>query len=152
VVNSIVIAGLLGLILLANAVIEARPAFPPWVAYAGMFGSIAIGYLIPVHTLVSASIVVRLFVATLVLCLPVFFAGIAFIQSFAAEQFRSEVLGANLFGALVGGLLEALSLWTGLRSLLLLAAAFYAIAWLTRPRAAATAQVTSSVDLRAGAA
>ncbi|HET7599827.1 MAG TPA: hypothetical protein VFK09_06020 [Gemmatimonadales bacterium] len=36
----------------------------------------------------------------------------------------------------MGGLLESLSLWTRIRSLLVLAAAVYVGAWLTRPRAA----------------
>jgi hypothetical protein len=55
----------------------------------------------------------------------VFFAGIVFIQSFARCGLSSEALGSNLFGALVGGLLESLSMWTGLKSLLAIAALLY---------------------------
>jgi hypothetical protein len=64
-----------------------------------------------------------------VLCLPVFFAGIVFIRSFALEGFRSEALGSNLLGALMGGLLESLSMWTGIRSLLIVAGLLYLASW-----------------------
>jgi hypothetical protein len=70
--------------------------------------------------------------SVLTLCLPVFFAGIIFIQSFAADGFAGSTLGSNLMGALVGGLLESLSLWTGIKSLLILAALLYAGSLMTR--------------------
>ena len=41
------------------------------------------------------------------------------------------VVGSNLFGALVGGLLELLSGWTGIKSLLLVAALLYLASYLT---------------------
>jgi SAM-dependent methyltransferase len=130
VVNSIVIAGLLALILAANVVVASRPRLPAWVAYAGIVASVAVGYAVPIRLLLVESVVARALLATAVLCLPVFFAGIAFIQSYAAAKFDAEALGSNLLGALVGGLLESLSLWSGIRSLLLFAAVFYAAAWL----------------------
>ena len=68
---------------------------------------------------------VRAIVATLSLCLPVFFAGIIFVSSFARAGFRGSALGSNLFGSLLGGLLESFSLWFGLKSLTVLAAVLY---------------------------
>ena len=134
VVNSIVIAGLLGLILAANAIAAARPTLPAWLAYAGLIVSIGVSYGVPSRALLVDSPIARIVLAIAVLCLPVFFAGLVFVRSFAAERFDSEALGSNLLGALVGGLLESLSLWTGIRSLLLLAALLYTCAWLARPR------------------
>ncbi|HVN20208.1 MAG TPA: hypothetical protein VMU05_15595, partial [Dongiaceae bacterium] len=52
-------------------------------------------------------------------------AGIIFVSSFARAGFRGSALGSNLFGALIGGLLESASLWFGLKSLTLLAALLY---------------------------
>jgi SAM-dependent methyltransferase len=135
VVNAIVIAGLLGLILAANAVVAVTSRLPPWVAYGGIFASIAVGYGVPIRLLLVDSLVAKVLLATVVLCLPVFFAGIAFTQSFAAARFDAEALGSNLLGALVGGLLESLSLWTGIRSMLVLATALYACAWFARSQA-----------------
>ena len=68
--------------------------------------------------------------ATVVLCLPVFFAGIVFIRNFARESFPAGALGANLFGGLVGGLLESLSLWTGIRSMVIVAGLLYLASWI----------------------
>ncbi len=126
VVNSVVIAGLMVLIVLANILVARRPRFPVGYAYAGIFGTIALAYLIPMPWLLFTSFWLKACVATLVLCLPVFFAGIVFIRSFARAGFQGEALGSNLFGALIGGLVESLSLWLGLRALLILAAVFYA--------------------------
>ena len=72
----------------------------------------------------------KVFASTAVLCLPVFFAGIVFILSFAHEGFRSDALGSNLLGALLGGMLESVSMWTGMRSILILVALFYALSWI----------------------
>lgn len=132
VVNAIVIAGLLGLILAANAVVAKWPRLPGWIPYAGIMAAITAGYVVPSRSLLVDPVIARVLLATAVLCLPVFFAGIAFIQRFAEVGFDAEALGSNLLGALVGGLLESLSLWTGIRSLLLLAAGLYALAWLGR--------------------
>ena len=129
VVNSVVIAALLLLIVGANVLVERWPHFPVAGAYAGIFATAAIAYLTPMRALLFSSLAVKIVAATLVLCLPVFFAGIVFIRSFAAAGFRGEALGSNLFGALVGGLLESASYWFGLRFLLVLAAALYLASW-----------------------
>jgi hypothetical protein len=99
------------------------------VGYVGILCTILIGYVMPLERLFFRSIWLKALAATAVLCLPVFFAGIVFIRSFAQEGFRSEALGSNLLGALTGGLLESLSMWTGIRSLLLVAAVLYVASW-----------------------
>lgn len=134
VVNSVVIAALLLLIVGANLVVESHPQFPVAAAYAGIFATTAIAYLTPVRLLLFSSLPLKVLSASLVLCLPVFFAGIVFIRSFAAAGFRGEALGSNLFGSLVGGLLESSSYWFGLRFLLLLAAGLYLASWLSLQR------------------
>jgi spermidine synthase len=131
VVNSIVIAGLLVLILGANTLIGFKPSFPATVAYAGLLVTLAVGFLVPVRAIFLASVPARILAATLVLCLPVFFAGIVFIKSFAQASFSPEALGSNLLGAMVGGMVESASLWTGIRSLALLAAVLYVASWIT---------------------
>ncbi len=130
-VNSVVVGGLLLLIVAANILVQKFPGFPYVAAYAGIFISLAIAYLIPLDKFFFPSIWLKAISATTVLCLPVFFAGIIFIHSFAEAHFSGEALGSNLFGALVGGLLESMSYWTGIRSLLVLAAILYCASWLT---------------------
>ncbi|MBZ5662417.1 MAG: methyltransferase domain-containing protein [Acidobacteriia bacterium] len=128
-VNSIVIAGLLVLIVASNFVVQWMPKIPTMVGYTGIMCTIAAGYFIPLERLFFQSIWVKALLATAVLCLPVFFAGIVFIRSFAQEGFRSEALGSNLLGALTGGMLESLSMWTGIRSLLIIAGLLYLASW-----------------------
>ena len=125
VVNAIVVSGLLCLIVAANLVYSSWPRLPVGLAYVGLLLSLAAMFAVPVEKLFLESWLLRAIVATLALCLPVFFAGIIFVSSFARAGFRGSALGSNLFGALLGGLLESFSLWFGLRSLTILAAALY---------------------------
>jgi spermidine synthase len=125
VVNAIVVSGLLCLIVAANLFYGAMPRIPLWIPYAGLFLTLAVMFAVPVEKLFFASWLVRAIVSTLALCLPVFFAGIIFVSSFARVGFRGSALGSNLLGSLLGGLLESFSLWFGLRSLAILAAALY---------------------------
>lgn len=129
VVNSIVVGGLLLLILAANALVGMKLDFPPMVAYIGLFITLMIGFFVPLRSIFFPSISERIVASILVLCLPVFFAGIVFIRSFAQEAFASNALGSNLLGAMVGGMLESASLWTGIRWLLALAALLYLASW-----------------------
>jgi spermidine synthase len=128
-VNSVVIAGLLMLIVASNFIVQWSPQIPVTLGYAGIACTIVAGYFVPLDKLFFHSIWLRALAATAVLCLPVFFAGIVFIRSFALEGFRSEALGSNLLGALMGGLLESLSMWTGIRSLLIIAGLLYLASW-----------------------
>jgi len=131
-VNSIVIAGLLLLIVGSNLTVHKAPRLPLWLAYAGLFLSLGVSYFLPLQKLFLQSVWLKGVAATAALSLPVFFAGIIFIRSFAQAGFRGEALGSNLLGALAGGLLESLSFWTGLRSLLILAAALYLASYFAR--------------------
>ena len=51
----------------------------------------------------------KILLTSVVLNLPVFFAGIIFITTFRKTKNRHMAYGANLFGAVTGGLLESLS-------------------------------------------
>lgn len=124
-VNSIVIAAILVLIVGANFLVDSSPAIPVRLAYVGIGVCMLISYLLPLEKLFFQTFWVKALVATLVLCSPVAFASLVFIRSFADYKFNGQALGSNLLGALVGGMLESASLWTGIRSLIILAAAFY---------------------------
>ena len=146
VVNAVVVSGLLCLIVAANLVYSRFRQVPLAVPYAGLFLSLAVMFTVPIRSLLFPSFFFRALVASLVLCTPVFFAGIIFVSSFARAGFRGSALGSNLFGSLVGGLLESLSLWFGLKSLAIIAAVLYlgSAIFLRRSQAAdATAAVNS---------
>jgi len=65
--------------------------------------------------------------------LPMLFSGIIFIRSFATAQDKSNALGANLIGALVGALLQSITFITGIKALLLVVAGFYLLSLVTTP-------------------
>jgi hypothetical protein len=97
---------------------------------------------VPVSALLAESRIARAAAAVAVLCSPAFFASILFIRAFAAAKFSGAALGSNLLGSLAGGLLESLSMWTGLRSLLILALVFYVLSFaVSRRKQAVTDQV-----------
>jgi SAM-dependent methyltransferase len=124
-VNSIVVSGLLCLIVSANLLYQYVGARRMHWAYAGLFVSLLVSFLVPMEKLFYESVFLRVVVSTVVLCSPVFFAGLVFVSSFAKSQFQGSALGSNLFGSLVGGLLESLSLWFGLKPLTILVGLLY---------------------------
>ena len=126
VVNAVVVSGLLCLIVAANIVYSAFPRIPLALAYTGLFLTLGVMFIVPIEKLFFDSWLLRAGLATIVLCSPVFFAGIIFVSSFARAGFRGSALGSNLFGSLIGGLLESSSLWFGLKALTILAAILYA--------------------------
>src|ERR1700739_2747367 len=126
VVNAVVVSGLLCLIVAANLVYGVFPRIPLALVYTGLFLTLAVMFTVPIEKLFFDSWLLRATLATLVLCSPVFFAGIIFVSSFARAGFRGSALGSNLFGSLIGGLLESSSLWFGLKALTILAAILYA--------------------------
>jgi hypothetical protein len=67
-------------------------------------------------------------IATAVFTIPVFFAGILFATEFRNVESPSAALGANMLGAVAGGLLENLSFVFGMRALLLVAIGLYCLA------------------------
>lgn len=129
-VNAVVIGSLMLVIIASNLVVQQYPSFWSNLGFLGILLTIGISYAIPVERLLFQSYAMKLLVSSVILCSPVFFAGIVFIQSFAKAGFRSNTLGSNLFGALVGGLLESLSYWTGIKALLILAAVLYLASWI----------------------
>jgi hypothetical protein len=130
-VNSITISGLLLLIVGANMLERAGLRIPTTGVYAGLFVSLLVAYFVPVSALFSTSPAAKLAGGIVVLCSPVFFASILFIRTFAAARFTGAALGSNLMGSLVGGLLESLSMWIGLRALLFVAMLLYVLAFMS---------------------
>lgn len=133
VVNSIVIAALLLMIVAANICAKLVPKLPTAVAYAGLAVTILVSYALPPRELLVDSPSLRVLAAGGVLCAPAFFASLVFIRSFARAGFGGEAIGSNLFGALVGGLLESLSYWLGIEALLLIAGGLYAASLIALP-------------------
>jgi hypothetical protein len=127
-VNGIVIAAILTALLLANYVIKKQQKLWPrsW-TLAGILLGIAFAYLVPFSKIPGPAAWVGT-VAAIVFAVPVFFAGLLFASEFRTADSPATALAANMLGAVVGGLLENLSLITGMRALLIVAAILYGLA------------------------
>jgi SAM-dependent methyltransferase len=140
-VNSIVITTLLIFILLSNLVAVWFPRLSPTFAYVGLAATLSASYLVPPNALFVESMLLRGMVGTALYCSPAFFAGLIFISSFRRHGYRAEAFGSNLLGALVGGLLESLSLLVGIQALVIVAGALYLLSLMTMGEVRAKAPV-----------
>jgi spermidine synthase len=127
-VNGIVIAAILSALLLANFTIERqRRPWPRAWTLTGILVGIACAYFVPFARIPgSAALVGSL--AAIIFAIPIFFAGLLFASEFRAADSPAAALGANMLGAVVGGLLENLSLIIGMKALLVVAALLYSLA------------------------
>jgi hypothetical protein len=131
IVNSLVISAILLVIVAANLVAKLHPRFSKQAGYVGLLFSLTLAYGLPLRWLFLESLSLKIIVSMLLLCAPVFFAGIVFVRTFAEAGFKGEALGSNMLGAAAGGFLESLSYWTGLKALLIVAAILYLAALLS---------------------
>jgi hypothetical protein len=124
-VNSVVFAAILAMALIGNL-------FAGWVKpknltpyYVGLFASLALNLAVPLDAFLGLDRTVQVAGACLLAFAPVAFAGVIFATSFARSKNPNQVFGANVAGALLGGLAENASMVLGFRYLLLVALAFY---------------------------
>jgi hypothetical protein len=139
-VNAVIISGILAMVLAANGLAAAFPRLPVGAAYAGLVASCLGLYFLDLSTFAFLPYPTKALTVGLLTSLPMLFSGIVFVRSFAATERKDAALGANLFGALVGGLLQTLTFVTGVKALLLIVAALYLAALLTRPKPGAAAE------------
>jgi spermidine synthase len=139
-VNAVIISGVMVMILLANLIAARFPRLPLRPVYGLLVGSCIGLYFLDLSTFAFLPYATKAAVVGLLVSLPMLFSGIVFIRSFAVAERKDAALGANLFGALVGGLLQSVTFVTGIKALLLIVAALYLVAVLTRPRSAGAPQ------------
>ncbi len=123
-VNSIALSGILTVLLLSNFYVKHRPPGNLSVYYVSLCLALAANFLIP-WTKVPGSATTVGILLCLAYCVPVFFAGIIFTESFRRFGGGSGVFGANMMGAVAGGLTQNLSFILGMKALLVVAAVIY---------------------------
>ncbi len=135
-VNAVIISGILGMILLANLVAARFPSLSIGPVYLALCLTCLGLYYLDLSRFAFLPYATKAIVLGALTALPMFFSGIIFIRSFAGAANKHDALGANLIGALVGGLLQSITFITGLKALLLIVAALYACAMFTRRQSA----------------
>ncbi len=126
-VNTVVFAAVLLMSLAGNLVaMKLKPKnLAPW--YVGLFVSLALNVVIPIDAFLGLASALQIGGACLLAFAPVAFAGVIFSTSFARSTHPNRMFGANVAGALLGGLAENASMLLGFRYLILVAVAFYAL-------------------------
>ncbi|MEZ0224605.1 MAG: methyltransferase domain-containing protein [Alphaproteobacteria bacterium] len=126
IVNSIAISALLLVLVAANAWLDTgkRPDMRK-PAYVVLILSLIANYFVPWEKLPFAPWVVGLTLSA-AFGVSILMAGIIFTTSLQKAEKKSGALGANVLGAVVGGLSQNLSFVIGLKALLPLAAVCYA--------------------------
>jgi SAM-dependent methyltransferase len=126
-VNSVVFFAVLVMILLANLfVLKVRPQ-QLWPYYLALFLSLAVNVLVPLDAFLGLPRAVQVVGSCVLVFAPVLFAGVIFAVAFARTAEADRAFGANIAGALLGGLAENTSMLLGFQYLVLVALAFYVL-------------------------
>lgn len=138
-VNGIVISALLAALLAANIVADRLPeTIPRYWLMSTLIAGLLVAYGFPFSRIPGQPAAVGA-IAAIVFSVPVFLAGLLFSLEFRKANSPSAALGANVLGAVLGGLLESVSLLVGMRALLLLTVGVYSVAavglWMRRTAA-----------------
>jgi SAM-dependent methyltransferase len=129
-VNAVVFAGVLASVYLAILVARRVRLPRPAVLYVALLAAVALAFVVPSSALLGLPVVVRAVAAIALAFTPIFLANLVFAQRFAAVGSSTVAFGANLLGAMVGGLVEYAALAVGYRALLIVVAAVYGLAFL----------------------
>jgi len=138
-VNAFVFGGVLLSVLLAVVLSKRVVIRSTTGLYALLLAGVALNWLVPADALLELAMAPRLLVAVSLAFFPIFVANLVFASRFRETERSTAAFGANLLGAMVGGVLEYGSLLTGYRSLLILVAVLYGLAFVLRPRLATVA-------------
>jgi SAM-dependent methyltransferase len=136
-VNSVVFFAVLVMILLANLfVLKVRPR-RLWPYYAGLLATLALNCAVPLDWFLGLDRSLQILGSCLLVFAPILFAGVIFAVSFARTQEPNRAFGANIAGAMLGGLAENTSMLLGFQYLVLVALAFYVLSALLGRKTAA---------------
>ena len=128
-VNCIALSAILIVLILANLFVERTQARLLAVPYVLLVASLLTIYFVPWDSLHFGTRTLGIMLSA-AYCVPLFFAGLIFAETFRRAANKSGAFGSNIIGAVAGGLAQNLSFVIGLKALLLLAAIFYAFAGL----------------------
>ncbi len=127
IVNSVVIFAVLVMILIANLFVAiARPERLAFY-YVALLASLVVSALVPMDTFLGMERTAQIAAASILAFTPIFFAGVVFAVSFTSAVEPDRAFGANIAGAMFGGLAEYSSMLLGFQYLLFVAVALYII-------------------------
>jgi spermidine synthase len=126
-VNCAALTAILIMLVVANIYVARSGPVRLGPYYFLLTASLIANYFFPWHLLPYGTRTVGLLLSGAYAC-SLFFAGVIFTETFRWSAQKSNAFGANIVGAVAGGLAQNLSFIIGMKALLLLAAVFYASA------------------------
>jgi hypothetical protein len=130
-VNSLVFAGIL-LAVLGAVEVARRSRLPDRrLLYGLLAASLVVAWIVSPGSLLSLDPIPRFVAAIALAFVPVFLANLIFSQRFRDVGASTVAFGANLLGAMLGGVLEYGAIVVGYRNLLILVALLYSMAFVT---------------------
>jgi hypothetical protein len=129
VTSAVVFGSILATILIGTIAMQLRP-LPYGVAAGGLVVTLVLTFLVPSKWLLVEGLPQRLLLSILFAGAPIFFASICFAIRFRTRQESNAAFGWNLAGAVFGGLIESMSMATGIRAMTLVALAAYLASFL----------------------
>jgi SAM-dependent methyltransferase len=130
-VNSVVFFALLVMVLVANLFVLAVKPRTLWPYYAGLLAALALNVAIPLDFFLGMERGPQVAGSCLLVFAPIFFAGVIFAVSFGRTADPGRAFGANIAGAMLGGLAEYASMLLGFQYLVLVAVGFYVLSAVT---------------------
>ena len=128
IVNSAIFAGVLIMVLLANLYVQRVRLKSPLPFFLLLIISLIFLWSVDLSRLNHLPILIRGLLGGLLHALPIAFAGVIVSFLLSESTNSSAALGSNLLGAVVGGCVEYLSMYLGLKTMVLLALVFYLLA------------------------
>ena len=133
-VNSLVFFAILASVLLAVRVNASFVIRRIWIYYLLLFAALALNLAVRPETLLFGNVLTRYLIASSLAFAPVFLANVIFSHSFRDTELADVAFASNLFGIMLGGMLEYFSMLFGYQMLLVIVIAFYAFAMVSRQK------------------
>ena len=129
VTSAVVFGAILATILIGTIAMQLRP-LPYGVAAGGLLLALVATWAMPPEWLLVDELPQRLLLSILFAGAPIFFASICFAIRFRTRAESNAAFGWNLAGAVFGGLIESMSMATGIRAMTLVALLAYLVSFL----------------------
>jgi hypothetical protein len=137
-VNALVFAGVLVAVFMAVELSRHVRLPSPLLLYVSLGIALALAWIVPQESLLGLSLMPRFLAAVALAFTPVFLANLIFAQRFEQVGSSTAAFGANLLGAMIGGLLEYSAMVVGYRALLILVLVLYSGVYLSHRKSATT--------------
>jgi len=141
IVNSVVFFAILVMILASNLFVLVFKPKIVWPYYSILVAALLINLLIPMGAFLALPGSAKLAVSSAVAFAPIFFAGVVFGALFRDSSEPDVDFGSNIAGAILGGLVESMSLVIGFNHLLVIVIVVYLLSALVRRRPLAVATI-----------